>query len=286
MDTCDPQSLASALASMFHYAAKQVRQAPNPVLHSIFDQLPGLTAQSSALPDGALGNLQQTYDSPNWSSLLVSVMLKIQKPLEPSIWIGAAQPAGWSRMLTLNYSPDARLGAPPTPPVVTIGLAVTDPGKTQGIWVSVAGEFYHAIPYPPKRRLTASLSATATATPTGTAAGPWTWEFPFDGQPTNAAPAGVSAEASVSWAPGWSGQATPVYALTLGGLSASMQLGSVDPTYQVQVGLGPLGGTLTPRAALGDGLASRLPKLGNISVHYSPSLVVEQGAPPSFSLGS
>lgn len=276
MDACDPQSLASALASTFTYAIKAARQAPNPVLHGVFDGLTGLSGQSSPLPDGKLGELRQSYSSANWSSLLLFLMLEVQKPLAPSVWIGAAQPAGWSRMLTLNYSPDARQGAAPTPPVVTIGLAVLDSTATQGIWVDVAKPFTHAVSYPPKRRLAVKLSST----------GVGRWELPFDGHPTIVAPAGWSAEVNVAWAPGWKGQQTPVYNLSLGGLTASLRLGSSDPTYQLNAGLGPLGGTLTPRAALGDGLSSLLPNHGDIGVHYNPSLIIEQGIPASFSLGS
>jgi hypothetical protein len=282
MDACDPQSLASALASMLKHAVDQARHPPDTKLQSIFDGLGDLVGKNLQLPDGpggALQTLRDACDPPNWWSFLMFVMVRIQKPLQPSIWIGAAQPAGWSRMLTLNYSPDAQLGAPPTPPALTIGLAVTDPDKAQGIWVNVAGKFYHDISYPPVHRLTANLSAT------GDGPGPWTWEFRFDGQPNSVPPAGVSAAVSVSWAPGWSGQQTPVYDLSLGGLSASLQLASSDPSYRLQAGLGPLGGTLTPQGVLGDGLAS-LAKLGDISVHYSPSLVIQQGVAPSFSLGS
>ncbi|HTX95990.1 MAG TPA: hypothetical protein VME67_14690 [Mycobacterium sp.] len=276
MDGCDPQSLASALASTFKYAIKAARQAPNPVLHGIFDRLTGLSGQSSPLPDGVVGELQQSYSSPNWSSLLLFLMLEVQKPLAPSIWIGAAQPTGWSRMITLNYSPDAQQGAQPTPPVVTIGLAVLDSTATQGIWVDVAKPFTHAVSYPPKRRLAVNLSST----------GNGRWELPFDGHPTTAAPAGWSAEMTVAWAPGWTGQHTPVYNLSLGGLTASLRLGSSDPAYRLNAGFGPLGGTLTPRAALGDGLTSLLPNHGDIGVHYNPSLVVEQGTSASFTLGS
>ncbi|MGO9033202.1 hypothetical protein [Mycobacterium sp.] len=279
MDASDPQSLASSLASMLNYAVTQAQQDPNSVLQDLFNGLPALSGQSSQLPDDVVDSLRGKCDPLDWWSLLVFVMLRIEQPLRPSVWVGAAQPDGWAKMLTLNYSPDAQWGAPPTPPVLTVGLAVTDsgPGLSQGVWVNVAKPFTHDISYPPSLRLAATLSGKGTGT--------WTWEYPFNHPPAAVAPAGVSAAVSVSWAPGWSGQQTPVYDLSLGGLSASLQLGSSDPNYRLQAGLGPFGGTLTPQGVLGDGLAS-LAKLGDISVHYNPSLVIQQGVPPSFSLGS
>lgn len=280
MDASDPQSLVSSLASMLNYAVTQAQQDPQSALQNVFEGLPALSDQPSQLPDGVLNTLRQNCDPPDWWSLLVSVMLKIEQPLAPSVWIGAAQPAGWSKMLTLNYSPDAQWGAPPTPPVLSIGLAVTDGGSglSQGVWVKVAKPFTHDISYPPAQQLAATLSGSGTGT--------WTWEYPFDQPPAAVTPADASATVTLAWSPGWSGAQTPVFDVSLGAMTASIQLGSAASMYHAQLGLGPLGATFTPKGALGDGLLSQIAKLGDVSVHYSPSLVIEQGFAPAFSLGN
>jgi hypothetical protein len=273
MDVGDPESLATAVTSMLDVATNLARNDPKGLLKKLFAGLSALTGSSQPLPDP--DGLLQSCHPLDWSSLLTFAMCTIESRLRPSIWLGAAQRAGWAPALTLNYSPDAQLGATPTPPVATVGLSLNGTG-TQGIWATVAEPFTHEFSYPPALGLTASMSCDTVGA----------WQYLFKNQAPNTPPTTwLAAQASVSWNPGWHGVQTSVYDLTLGGVSGSVALNAQAPVYDLQVGLGPLRGTLTPQGALGDGLASRLADLGSISVAYSPSVVVAQGPPATVSLG-
>jgi hypothetical protein len=281
MDASDPQSLASAVAAMLGYAAEQAQQASNDALHNVFDQFADLPNQAQQLPGDVLDTLRSACDPPDWWSLLVFVMVKLNDILQsPKIWIGAAQPSGWSRMLTLNYSPDAESDAP----ALTVGLAVTDSGCKHGIWINLSKDFD-----PDTINAQAPYGLSLTLSGTGTSS----WNYPFDGQAPSVNLPGVSAsaEASISYSPPWSGISNPipnnpVFDLSLGNISADVLLASSNPLYHLEASIGPLGGTLTPQGALGSGLAAQLLTLSAVEVSYNPTLVVEQGKPPVLTLGT
>jgi hypothetical protein len=276
----DPLSLAPALGKFLGFAGSQAEQKAkqlSPLLDEL-EKLQPLGDSPVPLPDDLITALRQLVTPPDWWSLLVFTSVLIcDKLRDPHIWLGAHKPPGWSRMITLNYSPTAPTGqaSPTPPPAVSVGLAVTDPG-THGIRIDLRDGA------PPVTLrgggLTLELSGSGAAA----------WQYDFGGTvtpvPPTAAPPAAQLTATATWDPGWQ-KTTTLFNGSLGQLQAGLTLATGASAYSAAIALGPMGARLTPAAELG-GLASALLQLSDIEVAYRPQLVVAQNQPPSFSLGS
>ena len=275
----DPGSLGPALGQLLTTAGNQALQAPEE-LRKVFDQIQKIDDQARQLPTDVVEALKkEPFKPPDWWSLLIFVMAQVQDAIgDPRLWLGAQQPEGWSRMLTLNYSPDLQ-----APPVLTVGLAVTDsdpPSLIRGIWINLSKQF-DQVPLSKTGGLKLTLSGSGTGV----------WQYVFGTGPgtglTPLVPAGLQdswVDLQAVWDPGWkAGGADGIFAVSAGAVLAEVKLAGTDPYYSVTVGLGPLAGSVSPGSALG-ALASAV-QIEPFGVSYNPKLVLAQGHSPAFTLG-
>ena len=274
MVTATPDTLGEVLGQIVEAAADAAAAVPQD-LQQVFDkasQTLGQTAEEAeALPEKALDDLKKLIDPPDWASLLIFVLLKIQD-LDPAhLSVGSMQPEGWSRTLTLTYTLEAGKS-------VTLGFAMTDPAPAKhGIILQTTAGL--AIGPTPLGPLTFSVTSQGDAS----------WRMAFSGgleKPAEQA----SVDAELFWDPHIDvGDATA--GLSVGALRLSAVLSTVPgaPLYALSLGLGD--GGAHPGAEAKVDLGKLLGALGAI-VHitaidesYSPKLTLTQGAGPQFSLG-
>src|SRR3954454_7442186 len=123
MAIATPDTLAAAFGQIIAEAQKQAADQAQQ-LTDILATLGQLGDDIVDLPTSAFDDLE-----PNWWSLLVFVLLQIAKADEDHLNVGAMQPTGWSRMVTLTYT--EALG--PGQPSATLGLAVVNDAGADGI---------------------------------------------------------------------------------------------------------------------------------------------------------
>jgi hypothetical protein len=216
-------------------------------------------------------SLRDLIDPPDWTSLLIFLLIKV-RDLDPGhLSVGSMKPDGWSRTLTLTYTLEPGKS-------VTLGFAMTDPAPAR-----------HGI------ILQATAGLTISPTPLGplnfsvTSQGDASWRMGFSGgleKPAEQA----SVDAELYWDPHLEvGDATAGLSVGVLRLGAALSTLPATPLYELTLGLGD--GAARPGAEAKVDLGKLLGALGAI-VHitaidesYSPKLSLTHGAGPQFSLG-
>ena len=273
MVTATPDTVGQVLEQVVRSAADAAAGAPQG-LEDVFAQagrtLGDTVEEAQRLPADALHSLQQLVDPPDWASLIVFVLLRIQALDPDHLSVGAMQPAGWSRTLTLTYTLEAGTS-------VTIGFAMTDPGLTHGIVLQASDGL--ALPATAVGPLTLAV----------TSAGDASWRLAF-GSGLQAPAQQASVDATLTWDPGIH-VGDDVAGLDLGALRLGAVLSTRpgEPLYALTLGLGDPAGA--PGAKARVDLSELLGALGAV-VHvaavdqsYSPRVVLTQGSGPQFTLG-
>jgi hypothetical protein len=231
------------------------------------------------------------FDPPDWFTLLFFLLVKIKELIgDDRLSIGYRQPAGWSRMLTLNFSNvPARQTVDPAGTqlddtmAASLGVAVTDPDVTHGISLQIIKPFDVKFQ---SSSLTIAISAGAAAD----------WQYVFGAPmkaPTMAPGQTAHCTVDLSWHP-WgddANQGSDAFEFRLGPLHLKLVLSteSTEPLYTVTVGLGTdtapgVHAAMHPEKALGPALGS-LVHIGVPDESYTPQLTVVAGGSPRFTLG-
>ncbi len=272
MVTATPDTLGDVLSQIVQAAAEAAAAVPHD-LQQVFDQaghaIGDVAEQAQDLPAAALAAVKQLIDPPDWKSLLILILVKISELDPDHLKVGAMQPAGWSRTLTLTYTLEPGKS-------VTVGFAMTDPAPAKHGFIlqATAGLALGPIALGP---LTFAANSVGDAS----------WRLGFAG-PLEKPAQNASLNASLRWDPKISvGDATAGLSLGPLGLTAALSTGA--PLYQVTLGAGD--GGARPGADAKIDLSKLLGALGAI-VHitpieesYSPKLVLTQNAGPQFTLG-
>ena len=274
MVTATPDTIGDVLGQLVQAAADAAAAVPDR-LASVFDQagrtVADVVQEAEALPADALAKLKQLIDPPDWSSLLIFILVKISE-LDPAhLSVGSMRPDGWSRVVTLTYTLEPGKA-------VTIGFGMTDPAPAKHGFV-----------------LKATADLTTDNVPLGplnfsvTSNGMASWELPFSGGVTPPVEQ-ASIIASLFWDPKLSvGDSTAGVSVGVLRLRAALSTLPGAPLYQLTLGLGDE--SARPGAEAKIDLSKLLGALGAV-VHitavdesYSPKLTLIQGAGPQFSLG-
>ena len=143
MVTASPTSVGDVLSALLDQAMSEAAQQPNgfnQVFQQVGQDAATIVEQVRQLPTGAMDAVRDQFVPPQWWSLLVFLMLRIVEDSgDKHLSLGYRHPDGWSRMPTLTYSEDpSDLDGTAA---ATVGVAVTDPGVTHGIWLQVLKDF-------------------------------------------------------------------------------------------------------------------------------------------------
>jgi len=281
MATATPETLGQVLTQIVQAAADEAAQQPQQIsdaVEQVVHQAEGVVEEIRRLPDDILNTLRNAVDPPDWWSLLVFVMLRIGDLDPQRLSVGVthpAEPANWSRMVTLTYVDPAR----PDDGTVTLGLALTDPGTTKGMWLRTSGSPTFSTD------LAAALSLTVTTS------GQPQWWAPFSG-PIAAPSIDSRITATLVWDPGLSaGDPTKGVGFALGAFRIDVTLSSIgtEPWWALTIRLGAPphapGVRLTVDLATVLGSLATIVTIAPVVEQYSPSLVLAQGANPTFDLG-
>lgn len=261
MPTATPESLIDVVRAVFVEA--QQRAAGE--FEDILDQI-------EAAPEAGWAALKDLVESrPDWSTLLLLILTKIQELDPQHITAGVMHHPEWNRLLTLTYTPDLAQGLD-TP--VVLGLAVTEPDAAHGILLMLNGDV--------DKRFGDEDGFHIQIRSNGDQA---TWEIPFQGSFTM--PTGTAVvDVTVSWPPGLSVDDGGVRC-RVGPLSLRAKVDTATPGYQVTLGLGD---TKTAGVAanidVADhlGLLSTIVDIAPVGASYSPNVRLGSGRSPSFSL--
>jgi hypothetical protein len=281
MVTATPTNVGEVVRQLLNEAIKKAAEQPQQ-LSDWFQQVESdanqIVDQVQQVPDDLMQKLKEPpFKPPDWWSLLVFMLLRTRDLLnDRRLTIGYRHPTGWSRMVTLNYS---ELPDRPDTIAVTLGVAITDPGVTHGLWLQVLKDVDLTLG---GGSLKVQLSARGKAD----------WQYVLGAAMTKPAQQ-ARADISLQWAP-WQGGVHPpdgAFGFDLGPIHLGVALRSPDdPLYTVTMGLGSEDDTAGVTAAvnagqaLGDTLASFI-DIAPIQESYSPELVLTKGGSPRFSLG-
>ena len=272
MVTATPDTLGDVLGQIVKAAADAAAAVPQD-LQQVFDQavqqIGALGEQAQDLPAGALAALKQLIDPPDWKSLLILILVKVSELDPDHLKVGAMQPVGWSRTLTLTYTLEPGKS-------VTVGFAMTDPGPAKQGFILQA-----------TTGLALGPIALGPLTFAVTSVGDASWRLGFAG-PLEPPAQNASINASLFWDPKIEvGDATAGFSVGPLGLTAALSTGV--PLYTVTLGLGD--GAARPGADARIDLGRLLGALGAmvhitaIDESYSPKLTLTQNAGPQFTLG-
>ncbi len=281
MVTATPSTVGDVLRTLLDQAIREAGEQPGH-LNDLFQQM-GRDADTivdkvEKLPGDALDALHKPpFQPPDWWSLLVFLMVRIVDLLgDDHLSLGYRHPDGWSRMLTLTYSEDPL--NPDDSAAATVGVAVTDPDVTHGIWLQVLKDFTFS-------KATSSLALQITAN------GQADWKYTFGAAMTPPGPQ-ANVDIDIRWTP-WNPDLHPAggaFGFDVGPIHLHLSLTSPQgPLYTVTLGLGTdnapgVEASLDVGQALGPALRSFV-NIAPIDESYSPQLVLTQGAGPQFSLG-
>jgi hypothetical protein len=279
MVTASPTSVGDVLTALLDQAMSQAAQQPdgfNQVFQQVGQDAATIVEQVRQLPTDAMNAVRDQFVPPKWWSLLVFLMLRIVEDSgDKHLSLGYRHPDGWSRMLTLTYSEDpSDLDGTAA---ATVGVAVTDPGVTHGIWLQVLKDFSYS---------TSTTEFDLQVTAHGSA--DWTYT-PGSGMTPPAQQA--DADVDIRWTP-WNPDLNKSgFTFDVGPIHLHLHLNSADgsPLYVLTLGLGTdtaagVDASLDVSAILGPALKSFV-SIDKIDESYSPQLILAQGAGPQFSLG-
>jgi hypothetical protein len=281
MVTATPTTIGTVLQKLLDQAIREAGEQPGH-LSDFFQQIGRdagtIVDEVKKIPGEALDALRSPpFRPPDWWSLLVFLMVRIVDLIgDPHLSLGYRHPEGWSRMLTLTYAEDA--DDPDNTAAGTVGVAVTDPGVTHGIWLQVLKDFTFA-------KSVAGLQIQITAN------GNADWKYIFGAAMTPPGPV-AHVEIDVRWTP-WNPDLHPAggaFGFDVGPIHLHLTLSSPGgPLYAVTLGLGVDGqpgveASLDVERALGPALGSFV-DISPLDESYSPQLILTQGASPQFSLG-
>lgn len=260
MAIATPETL-EAVFSRLRDVATRLTEEQQQKLDDVFTQIEDLTETAKDLPRAAREALDEIADNPDWWSLLVFVMVQVGTLDTTHLEVGAMQPVGWGRMVTLTYRADGLV------PTATLGLALVKDHGADGKEL--------------RRGFVLQIHSTVDyATPPSTygvsvdADGAATWEFPFTG---SVVPPGHGSRIVVSifWDPP-DPRPGPV-GLTTGRALASLTLDSTAAEhYSLSIGLGDprtaAGAGVRVRASLDEqlGVLSQVISIAGIDEQYSP----------------
>jgi len=282
MVTATPTNIGEVLRQILDEAMKQAAQQPehlSDVIKQVEQDANKIVDNAERIPQQILDELQQPpFRPPDWWSLMVFLLLRIRDLLnDPRLTVGYRHPAGWSRMVTLNYSEDS--ANPDTTIIATVGLAITDPGATQGVWLQVIKDFQFSLGSGP---LHVDMKASGRAD----------WQYVVGAAMTKPAQQ-AQASIDIQWTP-WSAGLHPAagaldFQLGAIHLSVALSAAPTDPLYRVTVGLGSDSASgvtagVDAHKFLGDALSSFI-NIAPVDESYSPQLVLTQGGSPQFTLG-
>ncbi|MGV9669315.1 hypothetical protein ACWDPV_01810 [Gordonia sp. NPDC003504] len=276
MATATPQTL-DALGSQLLAEIQKSTDAQREELNKIFQQAGALTDQARDLPDAARQALNDLVSDPDWFSLLLFILVKLSA-LDDHLTVGAMQPPGWSRMITLTYTVDAQAAA-------TVGVApLTDTTAagillSRGVFLRIHTDVTHT--FPVAGGIGLSLDAH----------GSGDWKFAF-GTPLMKPATPATVAATVFWDP--PDLTVPPVALTTGRAAATVTLdsqpaGGAKP-YAVTIGLGDstAASTAGMRAHidLGSslGVLAEVISIATIDEQYSPIYTRPAAGAPTFDL--
>ena len=282
MVTATPTNVGEVLRQLLDEAIVKAGEQPQQ-LSDWFKQVENdankIVDQAKEIPGDLLQKLKEPpFRPPDYWSLLVFVLLRIRDLLnDPRLTVGYRHPDGWSRMVTLNYSDNPADLAGTI--AATVGIAITDPDVTHGVWLQVLKDFDLDLG---SGALRIKISAKGKAD----------WQYVFGAamtKPGQQAQAGIDVE----WTP-WQDGVHPAggaFSFDLGPIHLRLSLLSpADPLYSVTLGLGAADGTaglsasVDAHRALGDALGSFI-DIAPIHESYSPQLVLTKGSSPQFDLG-
>lgn len=272
MATATPDTLGDVLGQIVRSAADAAAAVPQD-LQQVFDQaghaIGDVAEEAQELPAAALAALKQLLDPPDWTSLLILILVKISELDPEHLTVGAMQPDGWSRTLTLTYTLEPGKS-------VTVGFAMTDPAPAKHGFILQATAGLNLGPI-----------ALGPLTFAVTSVGDASWRLGFAGALEKPAQQ-ASINATLFWDPKIS-VGDPTAGFSVGALGLTAALSTGDPLYTLTLGLGD--GAAHPGAEAKIDLSKLLGALGQI-VHitaidesYSPRVTLTQGAGPQFALG-
>jgi hypothetical protein len=276
MATATPQTL-DALGSQLLAEIQKSTDAQREELNRIFQQAGALTDQARDLPDAARRALDDLVSDPDWFSLLLFILVKLSA-LDDHLTVGAMQPPGWSRMITLTYTVDAQAAA-------TVGVAPLTDTNLLGIPLS-RGIFLRfrkdvTVDFPVAGGIGLSLDAHGTGD----------WMFAF-GKPLGKPVTPATVAATLFWDP--PDLTVPPVTLTTGRAAATVDLnsqavGGAKP-YALTIGLGdattPATAGMRAHIDLGSslGVLSEVISIATIDEQYSPTYTRPAAGPPTFDL--
>lgn len=274
MPIATPETLESVFSRLRDEATSLTAEQAQK-LDDVFALIEDLADAAQDLPQAARDALNEITDNPDWWSLLVFIMVQISKLDDAHLKVGAMQPDGWGRMITLTYKADGLV------PTATLGLALVKDLDADGN--DLLRGFMLKI-----------HSAVAYATPASTygvsidADGVASWEFPFGGSvnpPAHASRIG----AAIFWDPP-DPQPGPI-GMTTGRAQARVTLDSTAAErYSLSVGLGDpttvAAAGVRIRASLDDqlGVLAQVISIVGIDEQYSPTYTRSSTAAGTFNL--
>jgi hypothetical protein len=266
MVTATPDTVLTVLQQLVREAASAAENAPGAISQAISQAAHDL----QELPGQALQQLKDAVSPPDWWGLLAFGLVRLAD-LDPAhLRVGSWDPeGGWSKALTLTYHDDP---ADPASPRATLALALTEPG-TKGVILAIHAD--NLVVSPALGPLALRIEGQ----------GNGEWRIPFAG---GLAPPATVARLHVALtyqppSPVGSGPAS----LALGPLRLEATLMTNGPHWRVEAGLGvpPAGTGFKPTLNLAE-LLGPLASVLQIDVpSYTPSVWVEEGVAPQFTLG-
>jgi hypothetical protein len=260
MATATPETLGTVVGQI---VAEAQRQAANESqkLSDILDRVGDLADEVTQLPEDILQQLKDAVDPPQWWSLLVFALTAIAKADPEHLKVGAMQPPGWSRMVTLTY-------VNPPVPAVTLGLALVKDiaggvDLQRGVLLRVDDKIDPAVRVPAHGGpYWLSLAAS----------GAIDWLIPF-GQPLTAPLQVATIDASVNWDPPDLGSATAGVLTGPAQVAVHLDTAPGNELYSLKVGLGA---AATPGLRIALNLA---PTLGALAGFVSIAAIDERYSP-------
>lgn len=279
MAVATPETLGTVVSQILAAAsqlADEGSQEFTDIMNSAQQEAGQVIEKITSLPDDLLQRLKDFARDPDWNTLLIFVLLQIQK-LEPEhLSIGTMQAAGFVPGVTLTYTQTGDISGKPS-----IGVSPGRKGDNlkKGLHLR----------FPAKATLNLGDSSGLSLMVNSELAADWDWEF---GQTPTTPGADGQITARVSWRLPIPATETAAVKFSVGPviLDATVKKDGADVTYSVGIGLGNrlvpadhgLVAALEMETLLGDFKALAAVDLPKID--YSPRLALSKGAPPEFSL--
>lgn len=276
MPIATPETLESVFSRLQDEATSLTDEQAQK-LDDVFALIEDLADAAQDLPQAARDALDKITDNPDWWSLLVFIMVQISKLDDAHLKVGAMQPDGWGRMVTLTYKADGLV------PTATLGLALVKDldadgnNLLRGFMLNIHSVVAYATP---ANTYGVSIDADGVAS----------WEFPFSGSvkpPAHASRIG----AAIFWdPPDLQSEPGPI-GITTGRAQARVTLDSTAAErYSLSVGLGDpttaAAAGVRIRASLDEqlGVLAQVISIAGIDEQYSPTYTRSSTAAGTFDL--